>query len=97
MIEAPTQPIDQQSTIPTPTDDTTYSKQPIQTNKRTPLPKKQLTVVFIMMLCDFMSFTSITPYVNSMTADLLGIDKSSAGYYAGLLASSYYLSQFLCR
>jgi hypothetical protein len=69
--------------------------------RRTPLPKKKLVVVFTMLFCDVLALTGIAPYINAMTADLLGLDEgkdqTKVGYYAGIIASSYYIAQLFCR
>lgn len=87
---------------PSPPPETTDSThQPLTQPHRTPLPKKKLIVVFTMLFCDVLALTGIAPYINAMTADLLGLDegkeKTKVGYYAGIIASSYYVAQFFCR
>jgi MFS family permease len=65
----------------------------------TPLPKFKLFIICLIQFCDAMSSTSIFPYLSQMTADLLGLDvikdANLVGYYAGLVASCYYLTQLV--
>lgn len=62
--------------------------------KETPLPIKKLIVIFLMMLCDLYAFTSLVPYLGYMVSDFLSIDIKDVGFYAGIIASCYYIAQF---
>ncbi|KAG2393750.1 hypothetical protein C9374_007281 [Naegleria lovaniensis] len=60
----------------------------------TPLPMKQLAIVFFIYLVDSLSLTAIFAYIGFMVADFHIVDDpQKLGYFAGLIASSYYLSQ----
>ena len=75
--------------------------------KITPLPKMKLFLITIMvknslkliiiqMICDKWTFTSIFPYVGFLITDFNVTDNlEEVGYYAGLLASSYFVGQLL--
>ncbi|KAG2378528.1 hypothetical protein C9374_008167 [Naegleria lovaniensis] len=70
---------------------------PTQPPLPTPLPWAKLLVVFFMYLCDSLSMTSLFPYISFMIADFqLTENPTEYGYYVGLVASSYFLSQFIC-
>ncbi|KAL9655125.1 hypothetical protein ABK040_008904 [Willaertia magna] len=60
----------------------------------TPIPYKKLLVVFIIYLVDSLSITSLFSYIGYMIKDFnIVSDSSKYAYFAGILASSFYLSQ----
>ena len=64
--------------------------------KVTPLPWGKLFVVFFIYLCDSLSYTSLMPYITFMISDFnLTENPTEYGYYVGLVASAYFLSQFI--
>ncbi|GAM28807.1 hypothetical protein SAMD00019534_119830 [Acytostelium subglobosum LB1] len=61
----------------------------------TPLPKLKLFAIFIIILCDGLTTLSIFPYISFMVEDFhLTHDKDQLGYFVGILASTFYISQF---
>ncbi|EGG07463.1 uncharacterized protein MELLADRAFT_105882 [Melampsora larici-populina 98AG31] len=67
-----------------------------QTQKSTPLPKKQLAILCIMRFTEPISFTVIFPFINQMIEDLgIASDRTHVGYYAGLIESLFAFAQ-LC-
>eukprot|EP01133_Synstelium_polycarpum_P012364 gene12364-14504_t len=61
----------------------------------TPLPRIKLFAIFIIILCDGITTYSIFPYINFMVKDFgLTKDEEKLGYYVGVLASAFYISQF---
>ncbi|KAF0973679.1 hypothetical protein FDP41_007066 [Naegleria fowleri] len=84
---------DQSTISPLPESQEISPKQP---PTPTPLPWAKLFVVFFMYLCDSLSITSLFPYISFMVADFnLTDNPTEYGYYVGLVASSYFLSQFI--
>jgi len=60
----------------------------------TPLPYKKLFIVFSILFCEAFTGGSIFPYVGFMIRDFkLTDDEEKIGYYAGVLASSYFVAQ----
>jgi len=61
----------------------------------TPLPLKQLFVLFLMTVCDGLGMYQLIPYVGFMILDFhLVDDLSETGFYAGFMASSFAMAQF---
>ncbi len=62
----------------------------------TPLPWGQLFVIFMTFALDNFNFSTLAPYIGFMVADFKLVedgDERKIGYYAGLLGSSYYVTQ----
>lgn len=84
-------------------------QQQLLPRRRTPLPWKKLVIVFTCHLTDTYSFTTLLPYIAFLTSsfqltevDCEGGDIDSSDprcaslyFYAGFIASSYYVGQFL--
>jgi hypothetical protein len=66
-------------------------------NQTTPLPKMDLFIIFLINLIDRLSIVSLFPYISELTIDLLNLDEikdaNLVGYYAGFIASSYFITQ----
>ncbi|KAH8118605.1 MFS general substrate transporter [Phellopilus nigrolimitatus] len=61
----------------------------------TPLPVKQLLLIFVMRLAEPIAYAQVFPYVNQMMEDLqLTDDPSHVGYYSGLLESMFAVAEF---
>ncbi|KAI9598984.1 major facilitator superfamily domain-containing protein [Syncephalis fuscata] len=70
----------------------------ITVKQATPLPKRQLIVVFCARLGEPISFTVIFPFVYFMIKDFhISDDLKEIGYYAGFLTSSFAVAQFFCN
>ncbi|EFA78584.1 hypothetical protein PPL_09236 [Heterostelium album PN500] len=68
---------------------------PDQEDAVTPLPRMKLFAIFIIILCDGLTTYSIFPYINFMVKDYnLTDDEEKLGYFVGILASTFYISQF---
>jgi len=62
----------------------------------TPLPKKKMIPICILIFCEMFNGNSIFSYVSYMVLDLVpGLQVEDAGYYAGLIASCWFLAQFV--
>ncbi|KAF9056710.1 major facilitator superfamily domain-containing protein [Rhodocollybia butyracea] len=62
----------------------------------TPLPKFQLAIVWLIRLSDPVLYTQIFPYINEYILFLhLTHEPSQAGFYSGLLDSTFAITQFL--
>eukprot|EP00026_Physarum_polycephalum_P006452 Phypoly_transcript_06495.p1 GENE.Phypoly_transcript_06495~~Phypoly_transcript_06495.p1 ORF type:complete len:526 (+),score=65.18 Phypoly_transcript_06495:182-1759(+) len=60
------------------------------------LPLKQVLSLCFIQLCDFINAGAIYPYIIFLVQSFsLTSDERKLGYYAGLLASSYFLAQLL--
>ena len=59
--------------------------------KRTPLPKVQLFVLFLIQFAEPITATVIYPFVNQFVRDtgIIGGDERKTGYYAGIIASQF--------
>ncbi|EGF99271.1 uncharacterized protein MELLADRAFT_94763 [Melampsora larici-populina 98AG31] len=67
-----------------------------QSQKRTPLPVKQLMVLCVMRITEPISYTLIFPFINQMLDDMkVSPDPKQIGYYAGVIESLYAVAQ-LC-
>lgn len=62
--------------------------------RRTPLPKVQLFVLFLIQFAEPITATVIYPFVNQFVRDtgIIGGDERKTGYYAGIIASQFKLS-----
>lgn len=69
-------------------------------SKPTPLPLFRLFIVFTLFICDTFAFTTLAPYLAYMVRDFDLIPENDPqrdeklGYYAGMVATSYYAAQF---
>ncbi|XP_062519759.1 uncharacterized protein LOC134194806 [Corticium candelabrum] len=64
--------------------------------KSTPLPRKQLVVISLVLFANFFAANVIFPFVPFMIHDFFpNLQKSELGRYAGFLASAYHLGSFL--
>jgi hypothetical protein len=64
--------------------------------KQTPLPWKQIFIVFTVFICDIFAFTTLTPYIGYMILDFNLVedgDERKVGYYSGFITSSYAVAQ----
>jgi len=62
---------------------------------QTELPKRKLIPICILLFCESFNSTSVFSYVAFMVLDLKkGIPTSKVGFYAGAIASVWYLAQF---
>lgn len=72
---------------------------PVSKQSVTPLPWGKVFIVCMIQFCDALSVTAVFPYLGQMTADLMGLDyerdANLVGYYAGMIASFYFVAQFL--
>ncbi|KIK66115.1 hypothetical protein GYMLUDRAFT_158193 [Collybiopsis luxurians FD-317 M1] len=68
-----------------------------RTRARTPLPWRQLSVLFWIQLAEPLSAMVIYPFINKMVNDLpiTGGDEARMGYYAGLIESLFSIAQAL--
>lgn len=63
----------------------------------TPLPWKPLCIVLLMFIADSFAFTALAPYITNMVIFLALVpdgDKRKIGTWAGIIGSSYYVTQF---
>ncbi|TPX48499.1 hypothetical protein CcCBS67573_g10201 [Chytriomyces confervae] len=61
----------------------------------TPLPKKVMTVLCIVLFCEPVSMTILFPFIYFMVRDFGLASDKEVGYYVGFIASSFSLAQFL--
>ncbi|KAJ7595203.1 major facilitator superfamily multidrug-resistance, DHA1 sub-family [Mycena floridula] len=69
-----------------------------QQKRRTPLPKFQLCIIFLLQFSEPISATVIYPFIPQFVRKT-GItqgDDSRTGYYAGIIESIFFLAQCLC-
>ncbi|RHZ81069.1 hypothetical protein Glove_124g17 [Diversispora epigaea] len=70
---------------------------PITKKKDTPLPKSQLFILAVVVLCEPINFTILLPFVYFMVKGFnITDDEKEIGRYAGLIASSFFFAQFCC-
>jgi len=64
--------------------------------RRTPLPKVQLFVLFLIQFAEPITATVVYPFVNQFVRDtgITGGDERKTGYYAGIIASQFNLIFF---
>ncbi|KAI8979066.1 major facilitator superfamily domain-containing protein [Mycotypha africana] len=61
----------------------------------TPLPKMQLFLISIVMLCEPITSSILFPFIYFMLKDFhLSDDEKEIGYYAGWIASMFFVAQF---
>lgn len=65
--------------------------------KASALPKGQLLIVMLGLVIEPVASGSIYPYINQLIAelDITGGDDTKVGYYAGLIESLFFFTQFL--
>ncbi|KAG5653635.1 hypothetical protein H0H81_011737 [Sphagnurus paluster] len=63
--------------------------------KRTPLPKLQLSIVFLIQLAEALTASVIYPFVNQFVrdTDVTRGDESKTGYYAGIIESAFFFAE----
>ncbi|KAG2342104.1 MFS general substrate transporter [Suillus weaverae] len=64
---------------------------------KTPLPKLQLGLLFMIQLAEGIASTSIFPYINQLISELgiTGGNDAAVGYYAGIIESLFFVTQAL--
>lgn len=65
-----------------------------QQNTITPLPKKKIAVILIILISEMSSLMYISPFLPFMIQSF-GINEKDVGRYSGLILSSFMLGQFL--
>lgn len=60
----------------------------------TPLPKKKLFIIMIILISEISSLIYILPYISFMIQNF-GIEEKHVGYYSGIILSSYMVGQFI--
>ncbi|KAJ2926053.1 hypothetical protein H1R20_g11034, partial [Candolleomyces eurysporus] len=65
--------------------------------ERTPLPKLQLLIVFLIQFAEPVTATVIYPFVNQFVREtgITGGDETKTGYYAGIVESTFFFSETL--
>ncbi|KAJ2926059.1 hypothetical protein H1R20_g11037, partial [Candolleomyces eurysporus] len=65
--------------------------------ERTPLPKLQLLIVFLIQFAEPVTATVIYPFVNQFVREtgITGGDEAKTGYYAGIVESTFFFSETL--
>lgn len=61
----------------------------------TPLPKAQISILFVLLLVEPIFSQCIYPFINQLVRelDITGGDERKIGYYAGLIESIFYLTE----
>ena len=60
--------------------------QPLLDTKRTPLPIRQISLLYLTRITDPICFCIVFPFINQMLLDIGAVgDSSEAGYYAGMV------------
>ena len=73
------------------------SEPPARKKKATPLPLKKTIIVCIILFTESFTGNSLFPQIGFMIKDFnLTSNDKLLGFYAGALASSFYLAQFIC-
>ncbi|KAL0482335.1 peptide/nitrate transporter [Acrasis kona] len=70
---------------------------PPEATTPTPMPWKQIVVVFTIFICDIFALSTLSPIVGFMVVDFglaHDVDDNNIGYYAGMIISAYPLGQF---
>ncbi|KAJ3223538.1 hypothetical protein HDU81_009132 [Chytriomyces hyalinus] len=76
--------------------ETDNERTPLLTQRQqTPLPKKVMTVLCIVLFCEPVSMTILFPFIYFMVRDFGLASDKEVGYYVGFIASSFSLAQFL--
>tara|TARA_B110000003_G_scaffold276374_1_gene322500 strand:- start:19634 stop:20971 length:1338 start_codon:yes stop_codon:yes gene_type:complete len=65
-----------------------------QPNAITPLPKKKIVVILIILISEMSSLMYVTPFLPFMIKSF-GINEEDVGRYSGLILSSFMLGQFI--
>ncbi|RXW25540.1 hypothetical protein EST38_g339 [Candolleomyces aberdarensis] len=65
--------------------------------ERTPLPKFQIFIAFLIQFAEPVTATVIYPFVNQFVREtgITGGDEAKTGYYAGIVESTFFLSETL--
>ncbi|RDB25878.1 Protein ZINC INDUCED FACILITATOR-LIKE 1 [Hypsizygus marmoreus] len=65
--------------------------------ERTPLPKFQLFIIFLIQFAEPITATVIAPFVNQFVRDtgVIRGDERRTGYYAGIIGSAFFFSEAL--
>jgi hypothetical protein len=62
-------------------------------------PYKKILAVLFLLCVDSLFDSSLFPYLPQLTCDLLNLDEKKdaklVGYYAGVIGSSYYITQLI--
>lgn len=66
----------------------------INNNFVTPLPKKKLFIIMIILISEISSLIYVLPYISFMIQNF-GIKEKDVGYYSGVILSSYMIGQFI--
>ncbi|GAM29274.1 hypothetical protein SAMD00019534_124500 [Acytostelium subglobosum LB1] len=67
-----------------------------QPAKSTPLPWRKLSGPYVLLICEAIGSTSLYSYIGFMILHFgITTDQTKVGYYAGFIASSFSLAQFL--
>ncbi|KAG9035187.1 hypothetical protein FRB95_011921 [Tulasnella sp. JGI-2019a] len=84
------------STATLPIFDDDAEQQPLLSDKRTPLPKKQLAIICLCRLAEPIAYTQIFPYINQMVEELHVTEKQAdIGFYSGVVDGLFAFAQ-LC-
>ncbi|KZT73184.1 MFS general substrate transporter [Daedalea quercina L-15889] len=61
----------------------------------TPLPRGQISILFVLLLVEPIFSQCIYPFINQLVSelDIIGGDEKKIGYYAGLIESIFYLTE----
>ncbi|KAG6909375.1 hypothetical protein DXG01_000814 [Tephrocybe rancida] len=89
--------IDEPLLSPQHEDATTDDSEPMTPVKRTPLPKFQLFIIFLIQFAEPITATVIYPFINQFVRDT-GVtrgDERKTGYYAGAIESTFFVAEAL--
>ncbi|EEB94767.1 hypothetical protein MPER_06365, partial [Moniliophthora perniciosa FA553] len=64
---------------------------------KTPLPKLQIAIVLLLLVCEPFTSQAIYPYINQLVSelDITGGDEKKVGFYAGLIESLFSVTEAL--
>ncbi|KZS89258.1 MFS general substrate transporter [Sistotremastrum niveocremeum HHB9708] len=84
-----------ESTVSTNDVDSELNVQPQEEREPTPLPKVQLTCLLFILICEPISSMFLFPFINQLIFEygISGGDQKRTGYYAGLVASSFFMAE----
>lgn len=71
-----------------------HSSPPVPPQQETPLPTRELAVLWFARLCEPINFSVIFPFINEMVLDVGATDdKAKVGFYAGMVESLFAFAQ----
>ncbi|KAL3477255.1 major facilitator superfamily domain-containing protein [Aspergillus californicus] len=68
---------------------------PDEATSESPLPKKQMTVLALIALCEQTAFNSISPYLPDMASSFPQVKQGMVGVYVGVIGTAFAVAQLV--